>query len=274
MSSVSPVESAAVAPARFAHLHEVTILAVTHWTDSYFSLRTTRPDSLRFENGQFVMLGMAVNDRPLMRAYSIASANWAEYLEFLSIKVPHGELTSRLAHLKPGDKVLVSKKPTGSLLLTDLLPGRNLYLLATGTGLAPFMSIIHDPSVYERFDNVVLAHGVRLIEDLAYREYLTDTLTMHEYLGEMVRARLRYYPVVSRERFVHEGRVTERFANGSMARDLGLAPPDGAMDRAMICGSPVMLKDTEAACVALGFVASAKIGVAAGYVIERAFVER
>src|SRR3954466_4242516 len=170
------------------------ILSVHHWNDSLFSFTTTRPDSLRFESGQFVMIGLEVDGRPLLRAYSIASAHYEEHLEFFSIKVPNGPLTSRLQHLQIGDDVLIGRKATGTLVLTDLLPGRNLYLFATGTGLAPFMSIIRDPDTYERFEKVILVHGVRIGSELAYREFISEELPKHDYLGEQVRDKLVYYP--------------------------------------------------------------------------------
>jgi ferredoxin--NADP+ reductase len=251
-----------------------TVLAVRHWTDSYFSFTTTRDDGLRFENGQFVMIGLMLDDKPLLRAYSIASANWEEQLEFFSIKVPDGPLTSRLQHIREGDEILVGRKPTGTLLISDLHPGRVLYLLATGTGLAPFLATIKDPETYERFDTVVLTHGVRGVADLAYRDYIEQELPRHEYLGEIIRAKLRYYPVVSREPFATRGRVTERMASGLMMRDLGLPPLDPAHDRAMICGSPQMLADFRRLLDARGFVAAPRIGVAGHYVFERAFVEK
>jgi ferredoxin--NADP+ reductase len=144
-----------------------TVLDVRHWTDAYFSFTTTRDDGFRFDNGQFVMIGLEVDGKPLMRAYSIASANWEEQLEFFSIKVQDGPLTSRLQHVKPGDSILVGRKPTGTLLVSDLHPGRNLYLLGTGTGLAPWLAVVKDPETYERFERVVLCHGVRGAHDLA-----------------------------------------------------------------------------------------------------------
>ena len=177
------------------------VLDVRHWNDTLFSFRTTRDAGLRFENGHFVMLGLPVNGKPLLRAYSIASANYEEHLEFFSIKVHDGPLTSRLQHLKPGDDIIISRKPTGTLLLHDLLPGKNLYLLSTGTGLAPFLSIIRDPQTYERFEKVVLVHGVRQISDLAYHDYIAHELPNHEFLGELVRKQLVYYPTATREPF-------------------------------------------------------------------------
>jgi ferredoxin/flavodoxin---NADP+ reductase len=270
----SPADAAPLRPGSGKPYSFERVLALRHWTDSYFSFTTTRDDGLRFDNGQFVMLGLMVNDKPLLRAYSIASANWEEQLEFFSIKVPNGPLTSRLQHLREGDEVLVSRKPTGTLLISDLHPGRNLYLLSTGTGLAPFLATIKDPETYERFEHVIVVHGVRGVADLAYRDYLEHELPRHEYLGDAIRAKLHYYPVVSREAFVHAGRVTDALREDRIARDLGLAPLDAAHDRAMICGSPPMLADLRAILDARGFRAAPRIGTAGEYVFERAFVEK
>lgn len=251
-----------------------TILSVHHWNDSLFSFRTTRDQALRFANGQFVTIGLEVNGRPLMRAYSIASANYEEHLEFFSIKVQDGPLTSRLQHLKPGDSLLVSRKPTGTLVLRDLKPGKRLFLFATGTGLAPFMSLIHDPETYERFEKVILIHGVRWTTELAYHDYIEEDLKTHEYLGEDIRDKLIYYPTVTREAFRNEGRQTELIQSGKFFTDIGQPPLDPATDRAMICGSPAMLKEISAMLDGYGFQVSDHIGEAGDYVIERAFVEQ
>jgi ferredoxin--NADP+ reductase len=250
------------------------ILEVHHWNDTLFSFKATRDPSLRFENGHFVMLGLEVAGRPLTRAYSIASANHEDHLEFLSIKVPDGPLTSRLQHLRPGDPVLISRKPTGTLVIDDLNPGRHLYLLGTGTGLAPFMSIIKDPAVYERFEKVVLVHGVRQVSELAYLDYIRDELPRHAFIGELIRDQLTYYPTVTREPFVNRGRVTDLIASGQLARDVGLPELDPVSDRVMICGSQAMLTDTCALLDARGFKASRRRGEPGDYVIERAFVEK
>lgn len=251
-----------------------TVLDVRHWTDNYFSFTTSRDDGFRFDNGQFVMIGLEVNGKPLMRAYSIASANWEEQLEFFSIKVPHGPLTSQLQHIKPGDTVYLSRKPTGTLLLSDLLPGKTLYLLSTGTGLAPFLSVIKDPETYERFEHVVLTHGVRNVQDLAYADYIQKELPHHEFLGEEIAKKLHYYPVVSREAFIHPGRVTDLLASGQMMHDLGLPELKPETDRAMICGGPQMLADFRKILDARGFHAAPRIGTPGHYVFERAFVEK
>ncbi|MGE3482876.1 MAG: ferredoxin--NADP reductase [Gammaproteobacteria bacterium] len=251
-----------------------TVLAVRHWTDAYFSFTLSRDDGFRFENGQFVMIGLEVNGKPLMRAYSIASANWEEQLEFFSIKVPDGPLTSRLQHIKPGDTLLLSRKPTGTLLISDLLPGRNLYLLATGTGLAPFLAILKDPVTYERFERVIVVHGVRLARDLAYRDYVSYELRDHELLGETIGEKLLYYPAVSREAFVNHGRITDLLEQDHVSRALGLPSLNPDSDRAMICGSPGMLADFRRILDARGFQVSPRIGSPGHYVFERAFVEK
>lgn len=250
------------------------VLSVRHWNDSLFSFTTTRAPGLRFENGHFVMVGLQVDGKPLLRAYSIASPNYDDYLEFFSIKVQHGPLTSRLQRIRPGDEVLVSRKPTGTLVIHDLRPGKHLYLLATGTGLAPFMSLVRDPSVYERFEKVVLVHGVRSVDDLAYRSYLEEELPRHEILGPWIREQFIYYPTATREPFVNNGRLTELIETGKLFEDIGLSPMDPAFDRAMLCGSSGMLKDLAALLDTRGFQASPHIGEPGDYVIERAFVDK
>jgi ferredoxin/flavodoxin---NADP+ reductase len=251
-----------------------TVTEVHHWNDTLFSFKTTRDPGLRFSNGQFVMIGLQAEKRPLLRAYSIASANYEEHLEFFSIKVQNGPLTSRLQHLQPGDEIFVSRKPTGTLIIDDLLPGRNLFLLSTGTGLAPFLSIIKDPETYERFDKVILTHGVRSVSELAYAEMIQNELPEHEFLGDYVRDKLLYYPTVTREPFRTQGRLTELLQSGRICADLGLEPLDPAHDRAMLCGSPAMLEDLSNMLDSLGFKVSPNIGTPGDYVIERAFVEK
>lgn len=251
-----------------------TVLSVRHWNDTLFSFTTTRDTALRFRNGQFVMIGLEVNGKPLMRAYSIASPNYDETLEFLSIKVENGPLTSRLQHLKVGDPLIVSRKPTGTLVVDDLKPAKNLYLIGTGTGLAPFMCLVRDPDVYERFEKVVLVHGVRRVSDLAYHDYLTQELPQHEFLGELVREKLIYYPTVTREPWQYQGRVTDLIENGKLCRDIGLPDLNPETDRVMICGSPMLLTDLCAILDQRGFQISPHIGTPGDYVIERAFVEK
>jgi ferredoxin--NADP+ reductase len=256
------------------HINSERVLNVRHWNQNLFSFTTTRDRGLRFENGHFVLLGLEIDGRPLLRAYSIASANYEDNLEFFSIKVPHGPLTSRLQHLKQGDIVLVSRKPVGTLVLHDLLPGENLYLFASGTGLAPFLSIIKDPETYARFGKVILVHGVRYTSELAYADFITRELPQNEFFGEQVRDQLIYYPTVTRESFLHQGRVTDLIDSGRLFADIGLPPLDPARDRAMICGSPAMLGDCCALLNNRGFNISPHTGAPGDYVIERAFVER
>ncbi len=254
--------------------HTESVLSVHHWNDTLFSFTTTRNQGLRFRNGHFLMIGLQVEDKPLVRAYSVVSPNYEEHLEFLSIKVPNGPLTSRLQNIKVGDPILVGQKSVGTLVIDDLHPGKNLYLFSTGTGLAPFMSIIRDPETYERFEKIVLIHGVRLVSELAYGEYLKNELPAHEFLGDMVREKLIYYPTVTREAFKHTGRLTTAIESGQLFDEIGLPPLDPKVDRAMICGSPGMLKETSAMLDARGFKVSPSLGVSGDYVFERAFVEK
>ena len=253
---------------------EETVLSVHHWTDRLFSFTTTRDTSLRFSNGHFTMIGLRTETgKPLLRAYSIASANYEEHLEFLSIKVQDGPLTSRLQHIQVGDKIVVGKKPTGTLLIDYLLKGKNLYLFGTGTGVAPFLSIVRDPATYERFEKVILVHGVREVAELAYNEYLTHDLPEHEFLGDMVSAQMLYYPTVTREPYKNQGRITELLDSGKLQIDLGLPPLDPAHDRVMLCGSPGMLRDLKHMLEKRGFMEgnTTKQG---DFVIERAFAEQ
>jgi len=254
-----------------SNLNQQTVLSVHHWTDTLFSFTCTRDASFRFENGQFSMVGLEVDGKPLIRAYSMASANYEENLEFLSIKVQDGPLTSRLQHLKVGDQVLIGKKPTGTLVIDNLLPGKVLWLLSTGTGLAPFMSVIKDPEVYERYDRVVLTHTCRFIDELAYKEYITQSLPNHEHIGELISEKLVYYPTVTRQEFANRGRITDLIENGKLFEDLGLQPFSVENDRIMLCGSPHMLKDTRELLNSRGFEegSHSKPG---HYVIEKAFV--
>ena len=253
--------------------NEETVLSVHHWTDRLFTFTTTRDASLRFANGHFTMIGLRVNGKPLLRAYSIVSANYEEHLEFLSIKVPDGPLTSRLQHIQAGDTVIVGRKPTGTLVIDYLLPGKRLYLLSTGTGLAPFMSIVRDPETYEKFEHIVLVHGVRQKDELAYHDLLVEHLPAHEFLGEMVAKQLRYYPTVTREAYRNMGRVTALMESGKLFRDLGLPPLDAASDRVMICGSPAMLRDLKHMLESRGF-AEGNTTTPGAFVIERAFAEQ
>lgn len=249
------------------------VLEVHHWTDKLFSFKTTRDPSFRFESGQFVMIGLVVDGKPIMRAYSIVSSIYDEHLEFLSIKVPDGPLTSRLQHIQVGDTILMTRKPTGTLLLTNLKPGKRLYLLSTGTGFAPWGSVIRDPEVYERFEKVIVVYGCRNVDELAFG---TDTVTSvrdSEFLGELASEQLLYYTTVTRDEYYHQGRITTLIDNGKLFTDLGMPPLDKADDRVMICGNPNMLIELRDMLVARGFTEGSS-GEPGEFVIEKAFVER
>jgi ferredoxin/flavodoxin---NADP+ reductase len=253
--------------------NEEKVLSVHHWTDRLFTFKTTRDAALRFSNGHFTMIGLRVNGKPLLRAYSIVSANYEDHLEFLSIKVPDGPLTSRLQHIQVGDSVIVGRKPTGTLLIDYLLPGKRLFLLSTGTGLAPFMSIVRDPDTYNKFEQIILVHGVRQKDELAYHDMLVEHLPAHEFLGEMVTSQLRYYPTVTREQYKNMGRVTDLIESGKIFEDLDMQMLDPSEDRVMICGSPAMLKDLKHILETRGF-KEGNTSHPGDFVIERAFAEQ
>lgn len=248
-----------------------SVLSVHHWTETLFSFRTTRDRGLRFESGQFVMLGLEDEGKAILRAYSIASANFEDWLEFFSIKAPGGKLTSKLQNIRVGSPIFIGRKATGTLLFRDLRPGRRLYLLGTGTGLAPFVSIVHDPQVYEAFDQVILAHGVRNTAELAYADYITKKLPFHPLVGEAAQHRLLYYPAVSRESFTTHGRLSTLIESGRLCSDLGLPTLDPAHDRFMLCGSQAMLATFGGILGGMGFGFSAKIGEPGDVLVERAF---
>lgn len=252
---------------------EERVLSVHHWTDRLFSFTTTRDPTFRFRNGEFTMIGLQVDGRPLLRAYSVVSPNYEDTLEFFSIKVPDGPLTSRLQNIQVGDPIIIGRKATGTLVIDNLRSGRNLYLLGTGTGLAPFLSIIRDPETYERFEKVVLVHGCREVAELAYGEMITRDLPVHEFLGDEVSAKLIYYPTVTREPFRNRGRITDLIESGKLFEDIGLPPLDRAHDRAMLCGSPEMMVQLRAMLEARGF-EEGNHGEAGDFVLEKAFAER
>jgi ferredoxin--NADP+ reductase len=263
----------AARPKPAGNLNLETVLTVHHWTETLFSLTTTRDPTFRFENGEFTMIGIPVDGKPLLRAYSMVSANWEEQLEFLSIKVPDGPLTSRLQHIRPGDVLYVGRKPTGTLVVSYLIPGRTLFLLASGTGIAPFMSIIKGPETYARFERVVLTHTCRFERELAYRDWITRALPEHAFLGAEVRAKLVYYPTVTREPFHRHGRITRFIEDGRLFADLGRGGFDPEHDRIMICGGPDMLAECRRVAEREGFVEGSS-GAPGTYVIEKAFVEK
>jgi ferredoxin--NADP+ reductase len=256
-----------------SNFNEETVLSVHHWTDRLFSFKTTRNPAFRYRNGQFTMIGLKVEGKPLLRAYSMASANHDDHLEFFSIKVPNGPLTSRLQHLKEGDPVVVGMKPTGTLIQDNLLPGKNLYLLGTGTGLAPFLSVIRDLEAYERFEKIVLVHGCRFIQELAYGDLISDKLPADEHFGELVNDKLIYYPTVTREPYKNNGRISLLIENGKLCDDIGLPQLNKETDRVMLCGSPAMLSDLRTILEARGF-EEGNMGEPGHFVIEKAFAEK
>ena len=245
---------------------------IQHWTEQLFSFGTSRDKGFRFSSGQFVMLGLEIEGRPLLRAYSIASPSWGDELEFYSIKVVDGPLTSRLKLIKPGDTILIGRKATGTLVLDALRPGRTLYLLSTGTGLAPFLSLIRDPDVYERFERVVVTHTCRTVADLSHAKLIGEDLAAHPDLGDLVGDRLVYYPTVTREPFRTPGRITDLIESGRLFADIGAPAFDPGVDRAMICGGPTFLRDAKAALLARGF-EEGSLASPGDFVIERAFVD-
>lgn len=270
-----PANPPASAPpkAKSSALNRERVLSIEHYTDKLFSFRTTRAQSMRFQSGQFAMIGLEVEGRPLLRAYSMASAVYDDFLEFFSIKVPDGPLTSRLQHIKPGDEVLVGTKPTGTLILGNLKPGKRLFLFATGTGFAPFSSILKDPETYEAFDHVIAVEGCRQAAELQYATQTVMALRDHEFLGEMVADKLHYYATVTREAYHHQGRIPDLIENGKLCADLGIAPFNLETDRVMICGNPQMLADLRKMLLGRGF-SEGNMGTPGDFVIEKAFVDQ
>ena len=269
MTATAPAGETA-APAIPKSVTEETVVAVKHWTDELFELRLTRPTSFRFRSGEFVMIGLMVDGKPLLRAYSVASPSWDEELDFYSIKVQDGPLTSRLQHVEVGGKVLLGKKPTGTLVHDALIPGKRLYLFSTGTGIAPFASVIRDPETYEKFDQVILTHTCRTVGDLAYGKHLVESLKDDPLCGEFA-DRLVHYATTTREESPKMGRITDLMESGKLFEDLGVPPLDREVDRVMICGSMAMLNDTKALCETFGLNegSNAQPG---DFVVERAFV--
>jgi len=268
----APTPAAAAPKKSGGAFNRETVLEVQHYTDRLFRFRTTRDPAFRFVNGQFAMIGLEVAGKPLLRAYSMASANYEDDLEFFSIKVPDGPLTSRLQHLKVGDTVLVGRKPTGTLVQSSLLPGKRLYMLSTGTGIAPFSSIIKDPEVYDLYDNLILVHGCREVAELQYGLDIVADAKKNEFFGDIVQEKLIHYPTVTREPYQHQGRITDLIESGKLFADIGQPPFNPADDRVMLCGSPAMLKDLVNMLHERGF-REGSSGDPASYVIEKAFVD-
>ena len=271
MTEQRPVTQAEAAPVRTLPDAQ-TVTAVTHWTDRLFSFRVTRPQSLRFRSGEFVMIGLPDDKgKPILRAYSIASPNWDEELEFYSIKVPDGPLTSRLQHIAPGDEIILRPKPVGTLVLDALLPGKRLWFLATGTGIAPFASLMRDPETYERYDQVIMMHTCREAAELDYGRQLVESLKDDPLIGEVVGDKLIYYPTTTREETAQMGRITDNLSSGKVFADLGLPAMDRATDRAMVCGSLAFNSDVKAVLEGFGLTEGANSDPRE-YVVEKAFV--
>lgn len=249
-----------------------TVTSVTHYTDRLFRFRMTRPGSFRFRSGEFAMIGLIINGKPLYRAYSIASPSWAEELEFFSIKVPDGPLTSQLQLIRPGDGILMRKKPTGTLVLDALVPGRRLYMFSTGTGIAPFASLIRDPETYEKFDDVIITHTCREVAELKYGFDVVKEAMFDPLIGEEAQAKLRHYTSVTREEHPFRGRITDLISSGKLFTDLGVPPLDPEVDRGMICGSMAMLKDTRDLMLKAGLTEGSN-ATPGQFVVERAFAD-
>ena len=250
-----------------------TVTEVTHWTDRLFSFRVTRPQSLRFRSGEFVMIGlMGDNGKPLLRAYSIASPSWDEELEFYSIKVQDGPLTSKLQHIKVGDEIIMRPKPVGTLVHDALLPGKRLWFFATGTGIAPFASLMREPETYENYNEVIMCHTCREVAELEYGRLLVESLADDPLIGEFVAGKLRYYPTTTREQSPKMGRITTKLEDGSLFTDLDVPPICVENDRAMVCGSIGLNMDLKRILEGFGLTEGAN-SKPAEYVVEKAFVD-
>tara|TARA_B100000989_G_scaffold88359_2_gene63880 strand:- start:11597 stop:12364 length:768 start_codon:yes stop_codon:yes gene_type:complete len=249
-----------------------TVLKVHHWTGKTFSFTTTRNKSFRFKNGEFAMIGLKIDNKTILRAYSIVSPNHEDHLEFLSIKVPNGPLTSELQHIKKDDQILINSKSTGTLVCDYLLPGRNLYLLSTGTGLAPFMSIIRDPETYEKFEKVILTHTVRTVNELAYRDFL-DNLNEDDIYSQITKGNFIYFNTVTRENYLRQGRITKWINNNTLWKEVGTETFDPSKDRVMICGSEDMTYELKDKFEKLGS-SEGSTKIQGGFVIEKAFAEK
>ncbi len=248
------------------------VTEIHHWTDKTFSFKTTRDMSFRFKNGEFAMIGLEIEGKPLLRAYSVVSPNHEDHLEFLSIKVPNGPLTSKLQHIKINDEIIVNSKPTGTLVCDYLLPGRNLFLFSTGTGLAPFMSIVRDPETYEKFEKIILTHTVRTSQELAYKDLLTN-LNNDEIYSEVTKNNFIYFNTVTREKWDNEGRITDWIKENTLWKKVGVENFKPEIDRVMICGSEEMTFDLKQIFEKLGS-KEGSTKVQGGFVIEKAFAEK
>ncbi len=274
MNTAAALNTAEAKPLAFpipANVYAETVVSVKHYTDRLFSFRITRPQSLRFRSGEFVMIGLPNAEKPVFRAYSIASPAWDEELEFFYIKVPDGPLTQHLQKIQPGDTILMRHKATGTLVLDALTPARRLFMISTGTGIAPFASLLRDPDTYERFEQVYLTHTCRDVAELAYGKELVAALAEDPLIGEMTHGRVTLYSTTTREESPHMGRITTLIGSGKFYSDLGIDKLDPETDRIMICGSMQMLKDVKELAESLGF-EEGSLSQPATFVVERAFV--
>ncbi|MGB3540935.1 MAG: ferredoxin--NADP reductase [Mesorhizobium sp.] len=274
MQHLSAVQSVETETPRFpipANVHAETVVSVRHYTDRLFSFRITRPQSLRFRSGEFVMIGLPNAEKPVFRAYSVASPNWDDELEFFSIKVPDGPLTSELQKIVPGDTVIMRQKPTGTLVLDALTPAKRLFMISTGTGIAPFASVLRDPDTYEKFDRVILTHTCRDSAELVYGQELVAALENDPLIGELTGGRVTLYNSTTREESPRMGRITALISSGKFYADLGIEKLDPETDRVMICGSMHMLKDVKEVAESLGF-REGSLANPGSFVVERAFV--
>ncbi|TKT80253.1 ferredoxin--NADP reductase [Aquamicrobium sp. LC103] len=274
MNSVAPQNLVDAKPLEFpipAGVYAEQVVSVTHYTDNLFAFRITRPQSFRFRSGEFVMIGLPNAEKPVFRAYSIASPAWDEELEFFSIKVPDGPLTQHLQKIQPGDTVLLRQKSTGTLVLDALTPAKRLYMISTGTGIAPFASLLRDPETYEKFEEVILTHTCRDVAELTYGEELARAAAEDPLIGELTDGRFRHYSTTTREEHPRTGRITTLIENRRLFSDLGVAPFDAATDRVMICGSMDMIKDVKTLVEGFGFEEGSN-NKPSHFVVERAFV--
>lgn len=274
MNTAAALKTVDAKPLQFpipANVYAETVVSVKHYTDRLFAFRITRPQSLRFRSGEFVMIGLPNAEKPVFRAYSVASPSWDDELEFFSIKVPDGPLTSELQKIEPGDTVLMRQKSTGTLVLDALTPGKRLFMISTGTGIAPFASLLRDPDTYERYEHVVLTHTCRDVAELAYGQELVANLENDPLIGELTHGRVTLYNSTTRETSERMGRITALISSGKFYSDLGIEKLDPATDRIMICGSMHMLKDVKELAESLGFV-EGSLNEPGTFVVERAFV--
>ena len=250
-----------------------TVTTVKHWTDSLFSFRVTRPQSLRFRSGEFVMIGLLKEDgKPLLRAYSIASPSWDDELEFYSIKVQDGPLTSRLQKITAGDQIILRPKPVGTLVLDALLPGKRLWMICTGTGIAPFAALLRDPETWEAYDQVIVAHTCRTRDELQYGAEIVAALPDDPLIGELVGDKLHYYPTTTRDPSPIEGRISDHIRDGRVFDALGLPVWNADEDRVMVCGNMALNKDIMALCADHGLQEGANSDPK-HFVVEKAFID-